>query len=577
MKNTLLSLTLFLVGMIASAQVGINTTDPQGALDIESNDDNTLGMIVPRVPDHNLVTSVSGGSPVNGTIVYNTTTNALMFYIDGSWLSLALNNTGDGAEIGYVPPPPPTFVFSEISAYIKASNTGVDDNFGKSVSISADGNTLAIGVSNEDSSSVGINGNQTDNSAANSGAVYIFIRSGATWVQQAYIKSGSNSAGDLFGDSVGLSSDGNTLAVGAPDEDGGTTGINGDQTSNTVSNAGAAYIFSRSGTTWTQQAYIKRGAIDIFDKFGTNVAISSNGNTLAVSSPLEDSNATGIEGDQNNNGSLSSGAVYVFTRSGTIWSQQAYIKSSNSGTVDSFGSSIALNSDGNTIVASATGEDSFGSNSGMVYVFTRSGSTWTEQQRFSASNAEANDAFGISVSISSDGNTIAVGANGEDSDATGINGAENNNSSNASGAVYVFIKTGTTWSQQAYIKASNANLNDAFGWAVSLNSNGNTLVVGTPFEDSNGQGFTADPNNGAAPNSGAVYVYKREGTTWTEEDYVKSSNSFNEDRFGGAVSVSATGTVMAIGAILEDSNATGVGGDETNNSSSASGAVYVIE
>ena len=198
--------------------------------------------------------------------------------------------------------------------YVKASNTGVGDAFGYSVALSADGNTLAVGAIGEDSNATGVNGNQAGNSSPASGAVYVFSRSGSTWVQQAYVKASNTGADDQFGLSVALSADGNTLAVGARSEDSNAIGIGGDQTNNSAGQSGAVYVFSRSGSTWSQQAYVKASNTGASDFFGGQVALSADGNTLAVGATNENSNATGIGGDQtNNSGSgVNSGAVYLY-------------------------------------------------------------------------------------------------------------------------------------------------------------------------------------------------------------------------------------------------------------------------
>ncbi len=188
-----------------------------------------------------------------------------------------------------------------------------------------------MGAHSEASAATGINGDQTSNAAAGSGAVYVFTRTGTTWSQQAYVKASNTGANDLFGCSVALSADGSTLAVGAYGEDSAATGINGDQTSNAAADSGAVYVFTRTGTTWSQQAYVKASNTGAGDYFGISVALSADGSTLAVGALHEDSAATGINGDQTSNAAASSGAVYVFTRTGTTWSQQAYVKASNTG------------------------------------------------------------------------------------------------------------------------------------------------------------------------------------------------------------------------------------------------------
>ena len=185
----------------------------------------------------------------------------------------------------------------------------------------------------------GIDGDQSDNSARGSGAAYVFTRDiQGTWSQQAYIKASNSAAGDLFGTSVALSGD--TLGVGAFGEESSATGIDGDQSDDSARASGAVYVFTRSGTTWTQQAYIKASNSEAGDQFGNSIAISAD--TLAVGATRESSSALGVGGDQADNSANRSGAVYLFSRSGGVWKQQAYLKSSNSEAADLFGFSLAF-------------------------------------------------------------------------------------------------------------------------------------------------------------------------------------------------------------------------------------------
>ena len=196
---------------------------------------------------------------------------------------------------------------------MKASNTGAGDWFGRSsVALSADGDTLAVGAAWESSNATGTGGNQADNSAANSGAVYVFTRNAGIWSQQAYVKASNTGAADGFGNSVALSADGNTLAVGASDEGSNTTGIGGNQADNSASDSGAVYVFTRSAGIWSQQAYVKASNTEANDHFGNSVALSADGNTLAVGAAGESSNATGIGGNQADNSALKAGAVYLY-------------------------------------------------------------------------------------------------------------------------------------------------------------------------------------------------------------------------------------------------------------------------
>jgi hypothetical protein len=392
-------------------------------------------------------------------------------------------------------------------AYVKASNTGARDAFGHAVSLSADGTRLAVGASSEDSSATGVGGNQTDNSALGSGAVYVFSRTGATWTQEAYVKASNTGAGDYFGQSVSLSSDGTRLAVGAYWEASSATGVGGNQADNSALGSGAVYVFSRTGTTWTQEAYIKASNTEANDYFGWSVSLSSDGTRLAVGASYEDSSATGVDGNQADNGAPSSGAVYVFSRTGTAWAQEAYVKASNTGANHQFGYSVSLSADGTRLAVGASWETSSAWQSGAVYVFSRTGTTWTQEAYVKASNAATGDNFGWSVSLSADGTRLAVGAYGESSSATGIGGNQADNSAAQSGAVYVFSRIGTTWAQEAYVKASNTDARDLFGNSVSLSSDGTRLAVSAYTEASSATGIGGDQADNTALNSGAVYVY----------------------------------------------------------------------
>jgi hypothetical protein len=470
------------------------------------------------------------------------------------------------------------------AGYVKASNTNGGDEFGYSVALAADGNTLAVGAYTEDSAATGVNGNQTDNSATDSGAVYIFTRNGGIWNQQAYLKASNAdvSALSLFGYSVALSADGNTLAVGAPSEDSGATGVNGNQRNGAAPDSGAVYVFSRNGTAWSQQAYVKASNTDTGDWFGISVALSGDGNTLAAGAYGEDSAATGVNGNQADNSALDSGAVYIFTRSGTTWSQQAYIKASNANEGDSAGNAVALSADGNTLAIGAYGEDSNGNptdnsmlDSGAVYVFTRTGNIWSQQAYIKASNAGDSDWFGYSIALAADGNTLAVGAYGEDSAAAGVNGNQGDNSAGESGAVYVYTRNGGGWSQQAYIKASNASPGDWFGTSLALAADGNTLMVGAAGEDSAAAGINGNQVDNSATDSGAVYIFTRNGGAWSQQAYIKAPNPDTNDWFGMSAALSADGNTLAVGASREDSGATGMNGNQTNNAATSSGAVYL--
>ncbi len=435
-------------------------------------------------------------------------------------------------------------------AYLKASNTDAHDGFGGSVAVSGD--TVVVGATGESSNATGVNGDQTNNGAFNAGAAYVFVRNGTTWSQQAYLKASNTELTDRFGYSVAISGD--TVVVGALDEDSDANEINGDQSDNSAQAAGAAYVFVRNGTTWTQQAYLKASDSEQFDDFGISVAVS--GDTVLIGAP-----------GRSYGSKLAAGAAFVFVRNGTTWSQQAFLKSSDPQDRENFGVSVALSND--TAVIAGPFE-TFNGAVGGAFVFVRNGVAWSEQAHLQGSNTEPDDRFADAVSVS--GDTVVIGAREEGSNATGVNGDQTDNSAPAAGAAYVFARNGTTWSQEAYLKASNTDANDGFGSSVAISND--TVVVGAIGEASNATGVNGDQANNSAIGAGAAYVFTRNGMTWSQQAYLKASNPEIFDGFGFSVAFSGDTLVVAAGA--EDSNATGVNGDQTDNSAVGAGAAYVF-
>jgi cysteine-rich repeat protein len=437
-----------------------------------------------------------------------------------------------------------------LRAYIKASNTDAADQFGRSLAVSADGTTLAVAARGEASAATGIGGDQADNSAWGTGAVYVFRRSGSTWILQAYIKSSNPGAYDFFGESVALSADGSTLAVGAPGEDSAATGINGNQADNSASGAGAVYVFTRSGTAWSQQAYIKASNAGVSDQFGDSIALSADGLTLAVGAIGEASAATGIDGDQANNSAQWAGAVYVFGRSGTMWSQQAYIKASNTDPGDEFGTSIALSADGSMLAVGAPYENSAARGidgdqadnsddaAGAAYVFARSGTTWSQQSYVKAFFASSSFHFGQCVALANGGSTLAIG---------GL----------LPGLVYVYVRSGVSWSPEISLGPGNG----FHVWSLALSGDGSTVVMG---------------DWAWGTYYGTLYQYIRTGATWTKQAQLFAPNLDYDDWFSFGLGLSADGLTLASGAPLEDSAAIGIDGNQADNSAENSGAVYVF-
>lgn len=439
----------------------------------------------------------------------------------------------------------------------------------------------------ENSDSAGINGPQNDDGAL-TGAAYVFVRDGDSWVQQAFLKAASPDNADNFGFSCDI--DGDTIVIGSRSEDSSAAGVNGDQLDNGLFNSGAAYVFVRNGTTWTQQAFLKASNPGFQDAFGIAVAI--DGDTLVVGAPSEDSGAQGVNGDQNNNAVGNSGAAYVFVRDGETWTQQAYLKQSNTEPTtangfadDAFGVGLAIC--GDTIAVGAPGEDSsatgingeqFDNNalgSGAVYIFTRNGTTWSQQAYLKGEVVDEQDDFGASLSL--DGNTLAVAVPAEDSIFAGVGADPFNNSASRTGAAYVFERDAEdlVWSQQAFFKASNPEENDTFGTGIAIF--GDLMVVGATGEDSNAVGINGDQTNNSllTGGAGAAYLFRRTDSSWNQEAYIKSSNPDLADFFGNDVAFD--GNTIIVASAFEDSGSSGVDADQTDESASNAGALYVFE
>lgn len=383
-----------------------------------------------------------------------------------------------------------TFAVTAIPGLTKllASDGAGGDHFGASVSVSSDGSTAIIGAP------------QRGDKGANSGAAYVFTRSGAAWTQQAKLLSSDGVAGDYFGNSVSVSSDGATALIGSfhRGDSGGWSG--------------AVYVFTRSGTEWMQQAKLLASDGMANDMFGNSVSVSADGSTAVVGAHQR--------ADKGNK----SGAVYIFTRSGTAWSQQAKLLEPDGRASNFFGGSVSVSGDGSVTAIGARGRNDRGADSGAAYIFTRSGSAWVQQAKLLASDGAAGDRFGLAVSVSFDGSTAIIGA-----DLRGDNGLK-------SGAAYVFTGSGTTWSQQVKLLAPDGRTDDQFGYSVSVSSDGSTALMGAIGRSEKGS------------QSGAAYLFTRYGSAWSQEAKLLASDGKVNDMFGYSVSVSSDGTTAFMGA-----------------------------
>lgn len=375
------------------------------------------------------------------------------------------------------------------------SNDGAfDDHFGISVAVSGD--TAVVGAYLDD---VGASGDQQ-------GSAYIFIRVGTRWRLQTQLLAMDGAAFDRFGVSVSI--DGETVIVGAYQPSVGT-----------VSGRGAAYIFTGTGTNWTQQAKLTATDGTVGDQFGYSAAIS--GETVVVGANADD---VGANTDQ--------GSAYIFTRSGTTWTQRTQLAAmtdniNDSAAGDQFGNSVAI--DGNTVVVGAVFDDLLlNVQQGSAYVFVGSGATWTQQAKLQSpldpTGGSANDRFGFSVAVSRD--TAVVGAI-----------FDNVGSNNNQGSAYVFIRSGTTWTQQAQLLAADGAADDRFGSSAAIS--GDIVVVGA-FSDDVGDNF----------DQGSAYVFERTGTTWAQKTRLIDTIGMGNDQFGSSVAIS--GDKIAVGAPNSD-------------------------
>lgn len=327
--------------------------------------------------------------------------------------------------------------------------------------------------------------------------------------------------------------------------------------------------------------YFKASNPGTSDDFGYNVAISDDGMTIVTATPWEDGASSGINADQEEDyDGVASGAIYVFRYddSSATWSQTDYLKTSNPERGDYMGFSLALSDDGDTIAVGAYGEDSgsltdqsdnSASYAGAVFIFDYNGSYWSQTAYLKESNPEEDDRFGYSVALNSDGDRLAVGAAYEDSDSE----VEN------TGAVYIFEKDGSgDWNQTAELTASNADEDDRFGREIAFSGDGETLAVSTPLEASSETGTSGTGSDNSAENAGAVYIFSYDDglASWSQTAYLKASNASEGDYFGASISLNDEGTLLAVGATYEDSNATGIDGDQTNNEAQGAGAVYLF-
>jgi FG-GAP repeat len=428
--------------------VGINNNTPHtsAVLDAQSTD---KGLLIPRMSTAQR-NAIAGAAA--GLLVFDLDKSTIYLYDGQKWQAMLFTNS-DAAN-------PP------ISRSVSDGLAG--DKLGISAGISGD--YAIVGAYQDDI------GTKTDQ-----GSAYIFVRENGLWTEQAKLTASDGGAGNNFGISVSISGD--YAVVGSP------------KASDVWALQGAAYIFARTGTNWVQQAKLAAADGIIGDYFGTSVSIDND--YVIAGAP----NARVVYANQ--------GAAYVFVRSGSTWAEQGKLTYSGGKFNDYFGNSVSIS--GDYAIAGAPYFDWFSANQGAAFIFLKTGSTWTWQERLTANDGAADDFFGLSVSI--DGDYAAIGAPYDDGSFTD------------QGAAYIFLRNGTTWGQQTKINATNNQLNAYFG--NSVNINGSYAIVGVPNESANNfQG-------------GVTHIYKRSATTsWDLIRTVKDGSGQAFGFFGSAVGVS---------------------------------------
>jgi hypothetical protein len=323
------------------------------------------------------------------------------------------------------------------------------------------------------------------------GTVTVYRHIGNNWQFEAKLTASDGAFGDWFGASVAI--DGDTVVVGAQED-----------TLASIATAGSAYVFVRSGTTWTQQQKLTADFPANGDNFGISVAVS--GDTAIVGAD-----------ERNFFPSTDQGSAFVFVRAGTVWTLQDELTASDAAMGDHLGISVGII--GDTVFVGAQVNDVNGNeNQGSVYQFTRSGAVWIEQSQILAPDGLPMDNFGWAMAVS--GDSLIVSSIGDDIRA-----------SNEQGSAYVFVNNAGSWTFQQKLVASDGSFEDIFGMSVDID--GDRAIIGAHRDDLDG-----------APECGSAYVFTRSGTAWTEQTKFNAPDAGNNDRFGTAVAIASSSAVI---------------------------------
>lgn len=386
-----------------------------------------------------------------------------------------------------------------------------DDRFGRALALSADGSVLAVGSLAMDA--LGTADSGANNAGSNTGGVHVFKRLGNTWPVAAFVQGSGASNGDWFGASVDLSDDGQTLAVGAPQLGKAFADPTRD---------GKAFVFHDLGNNWTEQTVLRDDNLTSGNAFGSSVALSADGNTLAVGDPRDKAQGTGVHAAPlTDAGALYRGAVHLFARAGNAWARTSFVKAPRDVGNAQFGRSVDLDATARTLLVGAPEADldpadlldnTNYSKSGAAFVLVAEPAGWSFAAMLRAPAPVANDLFGTVVALSGDGRTAAAGAFLQDDVGVGVGGPGTGLTSSEFGAAYAFMATRGSWGPAVVLKPSDAvgAQGTWHGRSVALSGDGRTLAVGASSHDGNAAGIQTDPTfspTSGNNNSGAVYLY----------------------------------------------------------------------
>lgn len=471
------------------SQVGIGTTKPHESaiLDISSNNQ---GFLPPRMNNQQMNNIVD---PAVGLLIYNSDEKCLFTY-DGDWTNLCDGTSGVFNYTGH----------SQVK--FTADTPFSFGNYGSELAVNEKGNILLLGYPKK-----------KINNLYSVGEMQVFLEADTGWVKSILLHANDFKEGDHFGSSISISASGDVIAVSSPYAD--TNGVNA---------VGKVYIFRSSGNTWIQEASFYASDYSHNANFGYSISISADGNTLAIGADRA-----------NNNLVNDAGAVYIYTKSGNTWIEQEKLVALDAATWNGFGRSVRISHDAKTAIISGRGG---------VYVFNNTGGSWSQQQKLIASDSINSLSFGESISISGDGETIAVGSYHR-------NGGE--------GGVYIFTTNESNiWVEEAILVSVDTLGDQNFGESVDLSTDGRTVAVGAAWNSRIDQN---NPGN-ILWSTGATHIYSKSSNVWKERSMLTAYDAEAHDWFGRKVRISGNKKTVVVGAP-----------EEKPGGVYASGAFYIFQ